>query len=133
MSAGYLLYRRMHGLLRDESGMATVEAAYAIAAISVVLMLCVGGLAAMTTTLRCADAAREVARLTAAGDARARSVGAAAAPGGARIAVEQRGDEVVVRVEAGVPLLPLLTVGGSAIALMEPREDDSDAPAPASP
>ena len=111
--------------------MATVEAAYAIAAISVVLMFCVGGLAAMTTALRCTYAAREVARLTATGDARARSVGAAAAPGGARIDIEQRDDEVVVRVEASVPLLPLLTVGGSAVALMEPREDDGDAPGPA--
>lgn len=127
------LRRRLREVLRDESGMGTVEAAYAIAAISVVLMFCIAGLAAMTTALRCTDAAREVARLTAAGDARARSAGAAAAPGGARINVEQRGDEVVVRVEASVPLLPLLTVGGSAFAVMEPREDDDDAPAPASP
>ncbi|GED96563.1 hypothetical protein nbrc107697_06020 [Gordonia crocea] len=111
--------------------MATVEAAYAIAAISIVLIACLGGLAAMSSSLRCTDAAREVARLTAAGDARARSVGAATAPRGARISVQLIGDEVRVRVDADAPLLPMLTVSGTAVALREPAgEDGADAAAP---
>ena len=48
------LRRRLREVLRDESGMGTVEAAYAIAAISVVLMFCIAGLAAMTTAQRLA-------------------------------------------------------------------------------
>ncbi|WP_344716338.1 MULTISPECIES: TadE family type IV pilus minor pilin [Gordonia] len=111
-------------VLRDEAGMATVEAAYALAAISVVMLSCLGGLAAMTSAVRCVDAAREVARLTAAGDMRARMVGAAVAPSGARISVVVSGDDVRVRVEAGAPLLPMLTVSGTAVALMEPRDDE---------
>jgi len=111
--------------------MATVEAAYAIAAISIVLIACLGGLAAMSSSLQCTDAAREVARLTAAGDARARSVGAATAPRGARISVHLIGDEVRVRVDADAPLLPMLTVSGTAVALREPGgEDGADAAAP---
>ncbi len=106
--------------------MVTVEAAYAIASISVVLLLCIGALSAMVTALRCTDAAREVARLTAAGDARARAVGAAAAPGGARISVRVTGDEVRVRVDADAPLLPMFTVSGIAVALREPRDDEED-------
>ncbi|NNG98846.1 pilus assembly protein TadE [Gordonia araii NBRC 100433] len=110
--------------------MATVEAAYAIAAISVVLIACLGGLGAITSALRCTDAAREVARLTAAGDARAREVGAAAGPSGARITVTRKGEQVVVLVEADAPLLPLLTVSGRAVALMEPEGEDADEPRP---
>ena len=117
-------------LLHDQSGMATVEAAFAIAAISVVLLGALGGLSAMTSALRCTDAAREVARLTAAGDARARAVGATVAPGGARISVVVQGDEVTARVDVDAALLPMLTVSGTAVALMEPRDEEGgDAPA----
>lgn len=113
----------------DDSGMATVEAAYAIAAIAVVLLVCVGALAAMTSAVRCTDAAREVARLTAAGDSRARTVGAAVAPKDARISVTVSGGRVVVVVEADAALLPMLTVSGRAVAAMEPDGEGDDAPA----
>ncbi|MFT3898893.1 MAG: TadE family type IV pilus minor pilin [Gordonia sp. (in: high G+C Gram-positive bacteria)] len=108
--------------------MATVEAAYAIAAITAVLLICLGALTAMVSAVRCTDAAREVARLTAAGDDRAQAVGRSAAPGGARITVTRSDAEVVVVVEAGAPLLPMLTVSGRAVALMEPDGEDDDAP-----
>ncbi|MFT4201396.1 TadE family type IV pilus minor pilin, partial [Gordonia sp. (in: high G+C Gram-positive bacteria)] len=72
------------------------------------------------------------ARLTAVGDARARTVGAAVAPSGARISVTTNGDEITVRVEADAPLLPMLTVSGHAVAVKEPDGEGgepADAPA----
>ena len=45
----------------------TVEAAFAIAALVVVLVLCVSGLTAVSMQVRCVDAAREAARLAARG------------------------------------------------------------------
>mgnify|MGYP007112101699 CR=1 FL=1 len=78
----------------------------------------------VSASLPLRSSAREVARLTAAGDMRARMVGAAVAPSGARISVVVSGDDVRVRVEAGAPLLPMLTVSGTAVALMEPRDDE---------
>ncbi|EGD55062.1 hypothetical protein SCNU_11051 [Gordonia neofelifaecis NRRL B-59395] len=106
---------------RDESGMVTVEAAYAMAAIAAFLLLGVGAVAGASAQIRCTDAAREVARLTAAGDSTARRVGTAVAPRGAEIEVRGDGDEVVVQVSSGVPLLPLVTVSATAVAAREPE------------
>lgn len=107
-------------LLRDDAGMVTVEAAYAMAAIAAFLLFGVGAVAGVSVQIRCTDAAREVARLTAAGDESARRVGAATAPDGARIEVRGDGDEVVVDVSAGVPLLPVVRVSARAVAAREP-------------
>ncbi|MFI2562521.1 TadE family type IV pilus minor pilin, partial [Nocardia farcinica] len=52
----------------DECGAVTVEAAIALAAIMVVIVVCVGALLAASTQVRCVDAAREAARLEARGD-----------------------------------------------------------------
>ena len=49
-------------------GATTVEAAFAIAALVVVLVLCAAGLTALSMQVRCIDAAREAARLAARGD-----------------------------------------------------------------
>ncbi|WP_050792813.1 TadE family type IV pilus minor pilin [Gordonia neofelifaecis] len=101
--------------------MVTVEAAYAMAAIAAFLLLGVGAVAGASAQIRCTDAAREVARLTAAGDSTARRVGTAVAPRGAEIEVRGDGDEVVVQVSSGVPLLPLVTVSATAVAAREPE------------
>lgn len=111
-------------VLRDDAGMVSVEAAYAMAAIAAFLLIGVGAVAGVSAQIRCTDAAREVARLTAAGDESARRVGATVAPGGAEIAVRGDGDEVVVEVSAGVPLLPMLTVSARAVAAREPNAEE---------
>ncbi|MFT3660343.1 MAG: TadE family type IV pilus minor pilin [Gordonia sp. (in: high G+C Gram-positive bacteria)] len=100
--------------------MATVEAAYALAALAAFVVLCVGVIGGITAHLRCTDAAREVARLAAAGDTSAAAVGARVAPHGARIEVHQEGDHVVARVVARLPLVPLLDVSARSVAAKEP-------------
>ena len=102
--------------------MVSVEAAFAIAAIAAFLVLGVGAVGAVIAQIRCTDAAREVARLAAAGDPKASAAGAAVAPGGARIEVREVGDTVEVRVTARARLLPLLTVSAGAVAAREPDE-----------
>ncbi|MCF8588680.1 TadE family type IV pilus minor pilin [Gordonia liuliyuniae] len=100
--------------------MATVEAAFALAAIAVFLVTGTGAVAAVVMQIRCTDAAREVARLAAAGDTSASEVGRSVAPGGARISVSAGGETVTVSVSAGVPMLPMVTVSARAVAAMEP-------------
>ncbi|MGB8962668.1 MAG: TadE family type IV pilus minor pilin, partial [Pseudonocardiaceae bacterium] len=73
--------------------------------------------------LRCVDAAREAARLTARGEqTRAADLARRIAPRGAVVAVTVRGDEVTARVSANpVPgLLPGVQVGAEAAAVLEP-------------
>ncbi|MFC7754770.1 TadE family type IV pilus minor pilin [Tsukamurella soli] len=102
----------------------TVEAALAIGSLVVVLIACIGAVTAMTSYVRCVDAAREGARLHALGDAaRASSAVAAVAPGGASSSVSRDDGAVTVRVSADVPLLPGLTVTGVAVAATEPGLD----------
>src|ERR1700758_5676496 len=78
------------------AGASTVEAALAIASLVVVLVLCLAGVTAVSTQVRCIDAAREAARLAARGDERS-AVDAARgiAPVGARIQLRREGDFVV--------------------------------------
>ncbi|GEE01428.1 hypothetical protein nbrc107696_18740 [Gordonia spumicola] len=115
-------------LFVDERGMVTVEAAFALAAIAVFLLVGIGAVAGVATQIRCTDAAREIARLTAAGDASAESVGRSVAPGGARVSVVTSGETVAVTVSSDVPLVPLLTVSAKAVAAMEPvGADDASA------
>src|ERR1700755_565651 len=54
--------------IAGSAGGVTVEAAFAIAALVAVLMLCVSGLTAVSMQVRCVDAAREAGRLAARGD-----------------------------------------------------------------
>lgn len=101
--------------------MVTVEAAYAMAAIAAFLIIGVGAVMGVSAQIRCTDAAREVARLTAAGDQSARRAGEQVAPDGASIQIGGDGDRVVVSVSSRVPLLPLLSVSARAIAVREPE------------
>ncbi|MFW0789418.1 TadE family type IV pilus minor pilin [Gordonia sp. CPCC 205333] len=110
--------------------MSTVESAYAIAAIVTVLMMGIVGVSAVSAQVRCVDAAREVARLAAAGDATAREVGGRVAPAGASISVNDSSAEFIeVIVETRVALLPGVDIRAYALAAREPdtaaREPDT--------
>lgn len=97
-----------------------MEAAFAIAALVVVLMLCVGGLSAVTAQVRCVNAAREAARLAARGDdASATAVARRIAPDGASVHLRREGAVVVAQVSVPAAL-PGLTVSSQAAAAMEP-------------
>lgn len=106
------------GTGRGEEGMATVEAAIALAALVTVVVACVAAVMAVGTQVRCVDAAREVARLAARGDDRAISVGHEVMPG-SRIKVEP-GDEITAIVSVDVPLFPL-EISARSVAAREPQ------------
>ncbi|EME18767.1 TadE family type IV pilus minor pilin [Rhodococcus triatomae] len=106
--------------VRDDRGAVTVEAAIALAAIAVVVTLCVGAVVAVTAQVRCVDAAREAARLVARGDAdEAQSTARRVAPSGARIEIRVAGGHAVARVTADAPLFPGLELSAEAVAAME--------------
>lgn len=107
---------------RDDAGMVTVEAALALCALVAVLGMTLAGIAAVTDQLRCTDAAREAARLTARGE---QGLGQTAAeriaPKGASVAIQVDGDTISVAVTAApIGLLPGLTMTGRAYAVAEP-------------
>jgi hypothetical protein len=106
-----------------ERGSVTAELAAAIPVFVLLLLAGLTGVDAMTTKLRCVDAAREGARVAArggSGEAAAR----AEAPTGADVRVSVDGGTVRVRVEVTThPLgrhLPGFPVGAVAVAAMEP-------------
>lgn len=107
--------------LREERGAVTVEAAIAMASLTVVLLLAVGAVLALTVHVQCLDAAREAARLTARGeDERAVSAAHEVAPPGADVKVSTSGDTVTAVVSARSRLLPGLELSGRAVAVLEP-------------
>ncbi|MFG1797364.1 TadE family type IV pilus minor pilin [Nocardia sp. NPDC049149] len=100
----------------------TIEAAIALATIVVAVVLCLGALLAASAQVRCVDAAREAARLSARGDdANALEAARRLAPPEAEISLRTEGNHVLVQVTTRTPLLPLLTLQGSAIAAREPE------------
>ena len=120
---------RLRRMVDDESGMVTIEGAYAISAVVIVVILAVGVITAVTTQIRCTDAAREVARLAAAGDDHARAAGEQIVPG-AQITVAARGDRIVVDVRRGAPMVPGLMLSARAVAAAEPDGADQVIMAP---
>ncbi len=106
-----------------DRGSVTVEAALALCSLVAVLGLVLAAVSAVAAQLRCVDAAREAARLTARGEpARAEDIARRIAPRGAVVAVTVRGDEVTARVSANpaAGLLPGVDVGAEAAAVLEP-------------
>lgn len=98
-----------------------MEAAIALATLIVAVVLCIGALLAASAQVRCVDAAREAARLSARGDeTNAISAARRVAPPTADISVRNEGDHVIARVTTRTPLLPLLTLRADAIASREP-------------
>jgi uncharacterized protein HemX len=110
-----------HDAGAHDRGAVTVEAALALCSLAVFLALAVGAVGAMAASIRCVDAARELARLAARGEAeRGRAIAAELAPAGARLSLTAEGDLVVAEVTAEpVPLLPV-RIGGRALAALEP-------------
>lgn len=103
-----------------DDGAVTVEAAIAVSAIMIAVMLCLGTLFAASAQVRCVDAAREAARLEARGDsAAARSAAGRIAPPEADISVRREGGFIVAVVTVGAPLLPL-RLRAEAVAVPEP-------------
>ncbi|WP_253848892.1 TadE family type IV pilus minor pilin [Mycobacterium asiaticum] len=98
-----------------------MEAALAIAALVVVLVLCLAGITAVSMQVRCVDAAREAARLAARGDGGdAVEVARRIAPAGAQVQVHREGDFLVATVVAHSNLLPALRIGARAVSAAEP-------------
>lgn len=107
--------------VRSDRGAVTVEAALALGSLALVTALAIGALTAVGASIRCTDAARELARLAARGEAdRGRAVAARLAPPDARITLTIRDDEATAEVSAApVPALPV-RVTGRAVAVLEP-------------
>jgi hypothetical protein len=113
----------MNGADSQDRGSVTVEAALALCSLVVVLALAVAGVSAVAAQLRCIDAAREAARLTARGEQdRAEELARRLAPSGAVVDLSVRGDEVTARVSADsvAALLPGIEIGAEAAAVLEP-------------
>jgi hypothetical protein len=92
-----------------------------VAALVVVLVLCLAGLTAVAMQVRCVDAAREAARLAARGDDRGASEAArVVGPTGAGLELRRSGGRVVARVVARSPLLPGITIAAECVAAVEP-------------
>jgi hypothetical protein len=109
---------------RRDSGGVTVEAAMALAVLAVVLVACLAGVACVIAQSRCADAAREAARLAGRGDSAGASAAVAVlAPAGAALSLGGDGDLVsaTVSVQAIGGLLPGVTIRASAAAAREPE------------
>jgi len=105
----------------SDRGAVTVEAALALGSLAVVTALAIGAITAVGASVRCTDAARELARLAARGEPdRGRAVAARLAPTGASITLTIRGDEVTAEVSAApVRALPV-RVSGRSVAVLEP-------------
>jgi hypothetical protein len=98
-----------------------VEAAFGVATLVAVLMLCLAGITAVAMQVRCIDAAREAARLAARGDERS-AVAAArgVAPGGAAVQLRRDGAFVVATVTVTPTLLLALHLTATGVAALEP-------------
>lgn len=107
-----------------DDGAVTVEAAIALASMITVVVLCVGAVLAVTMQVRCVDAAREAARLTARGDGdNAVTISRRIAPSDARISVQIVDGFAVAVVSADSVLLPMLDIAAEAVAAVEPGAD----------
>ncbi len=112
--------RRRTGRAGDR-GSVTIEAAVGLAVLALVLAACLAGIACLLAQLRCADAAREAARLAARGDdSSAAQAVSALAPSGAQWSVES-GEVVTVTVTVAPAggLLPGVVISASAAAARE--------------
>ena len=111
----------------NDRGAVTVEAATALSAVLVVLSLSLTALLATADQLRCVDAAREAARLTARGEPEeAKQAATRIAPPNATITITTKGDhiEVDIRSSPAVDLLPGLALHAQAFAVREPANPE---------
>lgn len=107
----------------NDRGAVTVEAAMTMAVFALVLTLSIGGLLVLTDQIRCVDAAREAARLTARGDPeKAKQAASRIAPANAKITVTTEGEHIEVHIQATPVrgLLPGVELHEEAFAVREP-------------
>jgi hypothetical protein len=105
-----------------DRGSVTVEAALVLAVLVVVVASCLAGIGCVVAQMRCADAAREAARLAGRGDSAAAAAAVTAiAPSGAVLSLQLGGELVTATVSVGAVsgLLPGVTVRASASAANE--------------
>jgi hypothetical protein len=99
-----------------------VEAAFGVATLVTVLVVCLAAITAMAQQVRCIDAAREAARLAARGDERSAITAARGiAPGGAGIRIRRDGGFVAATVSVQSNLLPALHLSATGVAAVEPQ------------
>lgn len=104
----------------EDAGASTVEAAFCLAALVAMLVLCLAGITAVVMQVRCVDAAREAARLFARGDGSAvAAVVEQIAPAGATVRVRHIDGFVVATVTARPHLLPGLVIAAEAVSAAE--------------
>lgn len=105
-----------------DRGSVTIEAAIGLAVLVVVVAACLAGISCLLAQLRCADAAREAARLAARDDAAgAAQAVTALAPAGAALSLS--GGDLVTATVTAAPmggLLPGVVISASASAAREP-------------
>ena len=114
----------------SQRGAVTAEAAVVIPILLSLVLGCAWVVALAATKVRVVDAAREVARVVARGEAESAAVthGRRVAPEGTRFSVRRAGGQVVVDATVTVSgpgglftFLPALTVESEAVAAEEPR------------
>ena len=99
--------------------MVTVEAAIAVCALLVVMVLAAAALTAVVEQMRCTDAAREAARLAARGERQRGEDAVGQISPGATVAFRVEGDAIKVVVRKTGPLGVRLSA--EAFAVEEPR------------
>jgi hypothetical protein len=126
-----ILRRRVPPQHGGDRGAVTVEAALALGCLAATTALAVAAIVSVGASVRCTDAARELARAAARGEPdHGRVVAARLAPPGARIVLTIRGDEATADVTvAPVSALPV-RVSGRAVAVLEPGVSGGAVPAP---
>lgn len=106
-----------------DRGAVTVETAIALASFVLLLAMALGALAAAADQVRCVDAAREAARLTARGEPeQARAAAERIAPRGAEVTITVKDQHIEVDVRASPVggLLPGIRLHAEAFAVQEP-------------
>jgi hypothetical protein len=104
---------RYAGRATPDGAYATAELAASLPAVVVLLLAGLTAVSAVSTQIRCVDAARDVALALSRGEPRPTDH----LPSGARIAVNSSGDRIAVTVTA--PVLGSLAVSGYAVAAIE--------------
>lgn len=107
----------------DDRGTVTVEAALALCSLVLVLAMMLAAVSAVAAKLRCIDAAREAARLTARGEQdRGEQLARRLAPSDAVVLVKVQGEQVTARVSADPVggLLPGVDIAAESAAILEP-------------
>lgn len=111
----------------NDRGAITVETAVALTAFTLFMALALGALTAAIDKVRCVDAAREAARLTAGGQPDlARDAAARIAPEHAAISIDTEGEQIHVNVHSTPAdgLLPGIHLRADAFAIREPGTPD---------